>query len=183
MGALVKLDQKRRKRVLPTRIRITTKGNFVPLIQNVTNPQIVLPRLDINILRGVHISDEVEMGIASVQESDGDAAYRPVRLLLAQLMREETATPYQAKKYLEKHDSRFATVPEMIGYIQSSSPRLSQTIVSLGTNLRDEFDHRQALAFEYSRPEGCGILYCVFAERIRPEWLLLIVAERAMRKS
>ena len=92
MGALVKLDQKRRKHVIPTRIRVTTKGNFVPLIGNVTNPQIVLPRLDINILRGVHISDEAEMGIASVQESDGDAAYRPVRLLLAQLMREETAT-------------------------------------------------------------------------------------------
>lgn len=185
MGYILKLDQRRRHEPPEAKQKKTISSRVAPLVRNLSNPRIIVPSLDWKLLRHVAISKEAEAVLERVQELDGDSAYPPVRLCLAELNKGETASTAEGVQFLKRWDTFYATVPEFIGFLRASVFRTAfadRTIVALGTHLRDEFDQREALAFEHHSKSDTGTLFTVFAERIRRDWLLLIVAQGRVAK-
>jgi hypothetical protein len=184
MGYLVKLDQRRRKphkdAVKNVEARLMHYRQLPPLMRNITNPRIVIPRLGTESIRNLEISDGATHALLELLEREGDSAYKPTRLCLAELDREETATPYAGSAFLKKHGCRYATAPDLLGFLQlgtTTDMYDGAWVVALGTHIRDKFDHRYALAFCVDRIARKTILDMLFAERIRPDWLILIAAE------
>lgn len=186
MGYVVKLDQRRRHKCEEMEKKKISLSKAVPLIKNVSNPQIIIPKLDWELLRHVTISEKAVNALKKTRELDGDSAYRPIRLCLAELDRGKTATVTDAHRFLKKYNMRYATAPEFVDFLRASVFReafVDRVIVALGTHLRDDFDHREALAFIYHSKDKVGTLFTLFAERIRHNWLLLIAVEGAMTKT
>lgn len=186
VGYVIKLDQRRRHKCREAEKKKIILSKSMPLVKNLSNPRIIIPKFDWELLRHVTVSEEAAVALEKTRKLDGDSAYRPIRLCLAELDRGETATVVEAHRFLKKYNTRYATAPELIGFLYASVFReafADRVIVALGTHLRDEFDHREALAFTYHSKDKVGALFILFAERIRHDWLLLIAAEGAIVKT